>query len=146
MLFIDTIYLLQTREFLGTNVFKIGRTCNIIDRFKSYPKNSVLLYFATCSNAVVIEKQIITLFTQKYIKRKDLGNEYFEGIFSSIITDLKQMLFDDVPLEITTYIKPIENIDDDIKDNNIKDNNITDLNIMNNVNDSKFFIRILNFE
>lgn len=44
LVFIDTIYLIQEREFIGTNVFKIGRTKNINQRMKNYPKNSVYYY------------------------------------------------------------------------------------------------------
>lgn len=100
MLSIDTIYLLQTREFIGTNIFKIGRTQNITKRIQAYPKNSVILYFATCSNAVVIEKQVITLFIKKYKQRKYIGTEYFEGEYSYIIKDIKQILYDDVSPQI----------------------------------------------
>ena len=59
MAFIDTIYLLQVREFIDTNIFKIGRTHDLNSRFKQYPKNSILLFYSSCSDSVTIEKKII---------------------------------------------------------------------------------------
>ena len=84
MVFIDTIYLLQEREFIGTNVFKIGRTRNINQRMRNYPKNSLLLYFATCSDCVKVETKIKHMFIKKYTQRIDIGSEYFEGDYNFI--------------------------------------------------------------
>jgi hypothetical protein len=101
MVFVHTIYLLQTREFIGTNVFKIGRTYNIINRFSNYPKNSVLLYFSSCTNSVVIEYKIKVLFINKYKQRKDIGSEYFEGDYNNMLSDIKTIILHDIPLPIS---------------------------------------------
>lgn len=76
------IYLLREREFIESNlnIYKIGKsTQENIKRFKQYPKNSELILQIECENCSVYEKDLINLFSLKYIKRTDLGLEYFEG-------------------------------------------------------------------
>ena len=101
MVFIDTIYLLQVREFIGTHVFKIGRTQDIHSRYKSYPKNSILLFYSSCSNAIKIEKKVIDQFVKKYKQRVDIGTEYFEGDYVKMITDIQTIIFNDTILSIS---------------------------------------------
>ena len=101
MAFIDTIYLLQVREFIGTNIFKIGRTYDINSRYKHYPKNSRLLFYSSCSDSVTIEKKIIYEFLKKYKQRKDIGTEYFEGDYTTMVRDIKIILHEDIILPIT---------------------------------------------
>jgi len=82
------IYLLQEREFIKTkeNVYKVGRTeKENHSRFNQYPKGSVLLFQMSCNDCKSIERQIINLFKEKFIQRKDIGNEYFEGDFQLMI-------------------------------------------------------------
>ena len=74
------IYILQTREFIGKNVYKIGRTeQENLKRFHQYPKGSILLFLLDCKNCRNIEGQVKILFKEQFKHRKDLGNEYFEG-------------------------------------------------------------------
>jgi hypothetical protein len=85
---VEYIYLLQTREFVRTceNVFKIGKTTQENDkRFKSYPKGSILIFQSICKNCDKTEKEIIKQFKNKFIHRKDFGNEYFEGNLDEMI-------------------------------------------------------------
>lgn len=49
-------------------------------RFNQYPKGSVLLFQIICNNCKNIEKQIIKLFKENFKYRRDVGNEYFEGV------------------------------------------------------------------
>jgi len=87
---LNYIYLLQEREFIKTSepVFKVGRTQQINhERFRQYPKGSVLLFQMKCKNCHDSEKQILTAFKLKFIQRKDVGNEYFEGD-ESIMMDI----------------------------------------------------------
>lgn len=82
------IYLLQEREFIKTkeNVYKIGRTKKEnYKRFHQYPKGSVLLFQMICNNCENIENQIIKIFNKNFKKRKDIGNEYFEGEYQIMI-------------------------------------------------------------
>ena len=91
------IYLLQEREFTKTkeNIYKIGKTTQPNNvRFGQYPKGSILLLQLICINCNITEKNIITAFKQKYIQRKDIGHEYFEGDY----IDMIQNIFDIVKL------------------------------------------------
>ena len=71
------IYLLQEKEFIKTNIYKIGITQEI----NQYPENSIILFQIYCNNISEEEiiKQIIKQFTENFIQRKDIGDEYFEG-------------------------------------------------------------------
>ncbi len=86
------IYLIYLREFINSkeNVYKIGKTTQINNnRFSSYPKGSKVLFQMTCSNCHNLEKEIIKLFKQKYTHRKkDYGDEYFEGNSEEMIKDI----------------------------------------------------------
>ena len=82
------IYLLQEREFIKTkeNIYKVGMTTKEKHtRFNQYPKGSVLLFQMICNNCKNIEKQVIKLLKEKCKLRKDIGNEYFEGNYKSMI-------------------------------------------------------------
>lgn len=88
------IYLLITREFIKTNehIYKIGYTQQengAIDRLKQYPKSSKLLYHQYVFEDVKqIEKKIKLCFDNKFIKRKDIGAEYYEGDLIFMILEL----------------------------------------------------------
>lgn len=71
------IYLLQEKEFIKTNIYKIGITQEI----NQYPENSIILFQINCNNISEeqIIKQIIKQFTENFIQRTNIGNEYFEG-------------------------------------------------------------------
>ena len=71
------IYLLQEKEFIKTNIYKIGITQEI----NQYPENSIILFQIDCNNISEEEiiKQIIKQFTENFIQRKDIGDESFEG-------------------------------------------------------------------
>jgi hypothetical protein len=76
------IYLIQEREFIKTceKIYKIGRTKQENSkRINHYPKQSILLLQIICDNCDQLEREIIKIFKHKYNRRKDIGNEYFEG-------------------------------------------------------------------
>jgi hypothetical protein len=75
------VYLLRTREFirLEENVFKIGRTAKLMQRFSQYPRSSELIRFKKVKDSVWVEKKIIELFTEKFIRKMEYGLEWFEG-------------------------------------------------------------------
>ena len=80
------IYIVQLREFIGTDKYKIGRSDNgHLIRVNSYPKGSILLFLLTCNNSTKIEKKIISDFIIKYSHLTDYGNEYFGGCYKSMI-------------------------------------------------------------
>ena len=77
----EYVYLLRTREFirLDENVFKIGRTSKLKQRFKQYPKSSELIRFKMVRDSVWVEQKIKELFTEKFILKREYGLEWFEG-------------------------------------------------------------------
>jgi len=99
---IQYIYLLQEREFKNYNipVYKLGKTKQINNlRFNAYPKGSLLLSQLCCNNCDDCERQIISLFDKKYKNRDDIGREYYEGNYRSMILDI---------IEVINYRKEIE--------------------------------------
>ena len=82
------IYLLQVREFIKTkeDVYKVGMTKKENhERFNQYPKGSVLLFQMICNNCKNMEKLVLKKFKETFKQRKDIGNEYFEGEYKSMI-------------------------------------------------------------
>lgn len=82
------IYLLHESEFVNKteNIYKIGRTKQEnIKRFNQYPKGSRLLFQMICNKCENVETHVLKVFNEKFIQRKDIGNEYFEGDYHSMI-------------------------------------------------------------
>ncbi len=88
---VEYIYLLQEREFIKTkeNIYKVGKTTQPnLCRIKNYPSGSVLLFQLYCTDCNALELKILKFFRQKYIVRKDIGSEYFEGDCDDMIADM----------------------------------------------------------
>lgn len=77
------IYLLYT-----SNAYKIGRTCDFIQRMKQYPKDTLILYckFTTSEKLVEIEDDLKKIFRIQFTPRDDIGTEYFDGNSDSMIS------------------------------------------------------------
>lgn len=75
------IYIIHTREFISLNkpVYKIGRSANIANRCKQYPKKSRLIGSLFVKNTVLAENDIKNEFNIKFIRKLEYGLEYFEG-------------------------------------------------------------------
>jgi hypothetical protein len=90
------LYIIKEREFnrLQENVYKIGCTKDIITRYKQYPKGSIMIYSIAIKNYKELEKKwIINLNKNKqFIKRNDIGREYFEGDYIIIINELMRLI------------------------------------------------------
>ena len=89
------IYLIHTREFINSikKIYKVGKTTQEpTKRIKQYPKGSKILLITNCIDCHKDEKEILKLFKRKYIQRKDIGNEYFEGDYNEMITDINQIV------------------------------------------------------
>ena len=85
------IYLLKEREFIKTkeDIYKVGMTRKENHaRFNQYPKSSLLLFQMICDDCSNVEKQVIKLFKKYFKQRKDIGNEYFEGDYKSMINHI----------------------------------------------------------
>ena len=135
----EYIYLLQEREFIKTKepIYKIGKTKQEnLKRLNSYPKGSDLILQYKCVGCDNIEKELIQIFKDKYIHRKDIGYEYFEGdwidmsdiIFNNILICNKTK-FNNSSINITIEEKDIiTSYRDFIKSSNIKNIIITNKN------------------
>lgn len=139
------IYLVKEREFIKTNenIYKIGRSKQEnTKRFLQYPKGSELIIQARCIDCIKTEKILINIFKTKFIHRKDIGNEYFEGndiIMQSIIHDLlfnefKIVNAQEITIEEVIELKPTKIIINTYEDF-IKYNNIHKIIIKNNKGD-----------
>jgi len=76
------IYVVKEREFIKTkeNIYKIGKSTCIKNRMPSYPKDSSILIIIQTGSYDVhdIEKQFIRNMDKLFIKRTDIGTEYYE--------------------------------------------------------------------
>ena len=72
------IYIIKTRECIRMkeNIYKIGRTEDILKRMKQYPKGSKLIYTVLTDNVVEMEGRL--LFLLKDYVNHDLGSEYID--------------------------------------------------------------------
>lgn len=89
------VYLIHVREFLESNkdIYKVGRTTQKgIERFRSYPKGSRVLFLKECFDSIFIEKIIIKKFKEKYQQQEQYGREYFKGDKNDMIQDIQQIL------------------------------------------------------
>jgi hypothetical protein len=86
-------YIFQLREHknLNQNVYKIGKTeRDIVQRFKEYPKGSMMVYSTLVNNCTKFETIIKNHFKTIFIHRTDCGEEYFEGDLFKILDELKK--------------------------------------------------------
>ena len=117
----EYIYLLQEREFMNTkqNIYKMGKTKQEnLKRFKQYPKGSKLLLQQICEDCDMLETQLIRDFKNKYIHRKDIGNEYFEGDHIDMSKDIHNKIVNNVVYDNTddNEDKPEIDIDDEVNE------------------------------
>ena len=116
------VYLLQEREFIKTNekIYKVGMTQKEnFERFNQYPKGSVLLFQIICHDCKNMEVQVIKQFKEKFIQRKDLGSEYFEGNYKSMIDII-----------YSTVKSEEENVDTSVVEVNVKTTSINKSTIL----------------
>ena len=117
------VYIVQIREFLGTNIYKIGKTKQEgLRRVRSYPNGTILLLQVACKDCNKIEKEVISLFRSKYILKQELGNEYFEGDGKSMMIDMFDMVSNEGKEKVKDNIKDEgkEDVKDESKDD-VKD-------------------------
>lgn len=81
------VYLIQEREFvcLGENVYKVCKTVQTPERFRTYSQGSVVHFMISCEDCSALEKEIILKFKQKYRHCKEYGTKYFEGNLNDMI-------------------------------------------------------------
>ena len=117
------IYLLKEREFLKTNeeIYKIGKTKQKnLDRFKQYPKSSILIFQILCEDCDNLERRLIKLFKKNYIHSNKIGAEYFQGDYKSMIKDIYRIVSEECneAEKNKNRLIPLD-IDDDFIEHNI---------------------------
>lgn len=79
----EYIYIIRLREFVKQSepIYKIGKTkeYNPLNRLNKYPNGSEIIIITSVLNCDFYERYIIKEFSNIFIRRKDLGTEYFEG-------------------------------------------------------------------
>lgn len=123
------IYLLHTREFINAkkNIYKVGKTSKEnLCRFNQYPKGSKLLLQTICSNCNICESKILKIFNKKFIKAKEIGNEYFEGNYLEMIDIINTIVkneyyYDDKEMEEMEKIENKEEFTNNYQEENIED-------------------------
>jgi len=76
------IYLIKIYPYTD-NIYKIGRTINILERLASY-KRYKIVFITSCLNDVQCEKELLQLFRLKFTECKEMGSEYFYGEYQQM--------------------------------------------------------------
>ena len=91
------IYLVQDGEYIGTSIYKVGRTTQngdtrSLNRLKSYSTNTVQVYLRQVNTEKVIEikNDVIKVFTIKYNLVK--GVDWFDGDKNQMIVDINTII------------------------------------------------------
>jgi hypothetical protein len=90
----EYIYIIHPAQCININIYKIGRTKNIINRFKDYPKGSELLFSISCKNSSLIESKILNYLrnNDNYINSKEHGSEYFQCNLNNLKNDISKII------------------------------------------------------
>lgn len=79
----DFVYMIVEREFLRLvptrKAFKIGKSSNLLNRMRQYPKGSQVLTCVHVGNADAAERALLGVFDAIFKRRTDVGREYFAG-------------------------------------------------------------------
>jgi hypothetical protein len=80
------LYLIQTAEDLYTNIYKIGKTEQLLqDRFNGYDKGSYPIRISLVDDCSKRETELREIFNKKF--KLNRGNEFFEG-------DIEEMIYE----------------------------------------------------
>ncbi len=90
----EGLYLVKEREFVRFNedIYKIGKSQNVLDRVKKYPKESMLHLLIFCKDSDMLEKELIKMLTKKFKLASQYGAEYFEGKLDKIILEIESFM------------------------------------------------------
>ena len=88
--------LIKNCIFSKKHIFKVGRTQDIITRYKSYPKSSQLLFVYYVKNCIKTERILINSLKSSvaFRHRTDYGSEYFEGAFAELSSMYKKCVIE----------------------------------------------------
>jgi hypothetical protein len=109
----EGVYIMHTRECININlpIYKFGRSHNLDKRVKQYPTGSKIMFQIYCSDSILCEKNLIELFTNLFIRKKNYGNEYFEGDIDEMIFTIIKYLYGDKFCKKMNTKLPIYNIE-----------------------------------
>lgn len=88
------IYLMYCREFIrtGEDIYKVGRTSNLMRRFYEYPKGSRLLFSQYVDDDVSAERKVLAALRTRFTSKTDYGSEYFEGELPEMVREVVAVL------------------------------------------------------
>lgn len=88
----EYFYIIRSTEFIGNNVYKIGKTAQKpFKRFNSYPLNSELYLCLKVEDSDLFETEIVKLFNLKF--KLFQGREYYFGNVHDMITEAMNLYF-----------------------------------------------------
>jgi len=95
MIMVGHLYIVKIREFVKTeeDVYKVGRTFDIIKRFSSYPKGSKLLFIIPSDDPIKHENILLDKLRNEFKNRTDIGREYFQTDLSNLIKIMISCVF-----------------------------------------------------
>ena len=80
------LYIIKEREFINARspVFKVGYSDALTVRIQAYPKGSIVLTEVRVHNGRSTESKLLAALRSRFINRRDIGSEYFEGPLGDI--------------------------------------------------------------
>jgi len=121
----EYVYIVRVRESvrMNENVYKIGRTTQIVDkRISHYPKNTEVYHISNVTNSAKIEAKILLKFKEKFRHAKEFGNEYFEGNIDNMITLIEDIVRIDRHQKSAYYKVNLSDNDVSTKNDLVNDN------------------------
>ena len=85
---IKCVYLLKT----DTDIYKIGQTKNFTKRIKQYTPGTIILCVHPTNDHIDMETRIMKKFNELFIRRLDLGLEYYQNNSDADVIDKFQKL------------------------------------------------------
>jgi len=76
------------------NLIKIGKTSqNNFNFLYQYPSDTTVIIKSICYDCDNVKKELIQEFSQKYVHRRDIGNDYFQGNYIEMCKDIQNKIF-----------------------------------------------------
>ena len=112
----EYIYLLFRKDLIDSKlpIYKLGRSSQPnVKRIKGYPSGSVLISHMLCYDSKKCEKELLKLFSTKYMSMEDVGSEYFSGNHNEMIKDIYDLITN--KYKVNEIMGTKNDLDEDIK-------------------------------
>lgn len=86
------IYIVQPEEYLGTDIYKIGRTWSPKQRFREYGEKHKVIECKRVTNMYKCEQMILSNLNESDDYKLVRGKEYFEGVLEDIMYYYKEAI------------------------------------------------------